>query len=88
MRRARKRHGRSRLPQGQRTYTIKVSNDRKAGEYSGAATLADTVRMAREEFVPYVGRNATVKVVHFDRYGERTIVDKYVQSPPIGGYVE
>lgn len=87
-RRLRRRYGKSGLPQGQRTYTIKVSNDRMAGEYSGEKTLAATVRKARDEFVPHVSRNAIVKVVHFDRWGERTIVDKYVQSPPIGGYVD
>ena len=38
--------------------------------------------------LPHVSRNATVKVVHFDRDGERTIVDEYVQSPPIGGHRE
>ena len=50
--------------------------------------MAATVHKAREEFVPHVSRNATVKVVHFDRDGERTIVDEYVQSPPIGGHRE
>lgn len=87
MRRLRRRHGRARLPRGQSTYTIKVSNDRMAGEYSGASTVAATVRKAREEFVPDVGRNATIRVVHFDRHGEHMTVDAYVQDPPIGGYV-
>lgn len=68
------------LPQGQRTYTIKVSGGRHAGEYPGAATVRETIAIARKEFVPYVGAGESVRVVHFDRDGERVYTDAVVKE--------
>ena len=73
------------LPAGQRTYTIKISGGRNAGEYEGESTLATTVKKAKAEFLPHLGPHETLKVVHFDRDGERTHVDVVIHSPPLGG---
>jgi hypothetical protein len=73
------------LPKGQSTYTIKISGGRNDGEYEGDKTLSATVKKAKAEFLPNLGPHETLKVVHFDRDGERTIVDTVIHSPPLGG---
>jgi hypothetical protein len=75
-----KRYGRSTLPKGQRTYTIKISGGSHAGEYRGESTISATVYKAAREFVPYVDSHESVKVVHFDREGRHTHVDKIVKE--------
>jgi hypothetical protein len=73
------------LPKGQSTYTIKIIGGRNDGEYEGDKTLSATVKKAKAEFLPNLGPHETLKVVHFDRDGERTIVDTVIHSPPLGG---
>ena len=76
------RYRRTRLPQGQSSYTIKVSGGPRSesGEYSGESTLTASIARARNDFVPYVSPGSSVKIVHFDRDGERTFVDAVVKE--------